>query len=78
MFQSSLDSVHVSWTEDRLLREIAELEMSLAEEAVPEGSEPDWRHFLITHSLENRRRMLSALLGTARTPTPASRVRRDG
>jgi hypothetical protein len=78
MSQSSLDSVHVNWTEDRLLREIAELEMSLAEEAVPKGSEPDWRRFLITHSLENRRRMLSALLGTARTPAPASRARRDG
>lgn len=78
MLQSSPDTVHVNWTEDRLLREIAELEMSLAEEVVLKGSEPEWRHRLITHSLENRRRMLSALSGTTRTPPAAAGVGRDG
>ena len=69
------DAVHVNWTEDRLLQEIADLEMSLAEQDILGDSDRDWRRFLLIKSLENRRRMLAALTGQRRTRALPVRVR---
>ena len=74
MLDSNVDSVHVNWTEDRLLQEIADLEMSLAEQESLGDSEPEWQRLLLVKSLENRRRMLAALLGSGRTRALPVRV----
>ena len=71
------DNARVNWTEDRLMQEIADLEMSLAEREALGDSEPDTQSLLLAKSLENRRRMLDALLGTSRPRALPLRVKRS-
>ncbi len=61
MLDSNPTSVHVCWTEERLLSEIADLEDKLSTQTRNPDPDTRWRRSFLKHSLENRRRMLAAL-----------------
>jgi hypothetical protein len=57
---------HAEWTEDQLLRDIAELETALAKYASRHDTETDWAKTLVVKALESRRGLLAQLRGKCR------------
>jgi hypothetical protein len=55
------DPPHTEWTEDQLLRDIAELEAALAKYASRHDAETEWARTLVIKALESRRKLLAAL-----------------
>jgi len=49
------------WSEQVLLRQIAELEASLGSSPQDRDTQPNWPRFLVRKSLEHRRKLLAAI-----------------
>ena len=78
MLNRDENGARINWTEDRLVQEIADLEMLIAEQELLGDTELDQpQRLLLAKSLENRRRMLHALVGPGRTRALPVRVSRS-